>query len=180
MGRQSSPEAKKAWLERNQHKRAEINRNWKLRNVYGITPEHYDEIYHRQGGKCAICFSGIAWGTGDNNSLHIDHDHETQYVRGLLCGSCNMAIGLLKENITFLQNAVSYLQERKTPEGFVFTKVPNPKRVSSDLQKSAVRSASLGNTHRAGLEPWNKGKSWSSQTKAKMSEAAKNRTKKEG
>jgi hypothetical protein len=126
---QSSPEAKKAWLVRNAHRRPEINRNWKLRNVYGITPEQYDEMYHNQGGKCAICIREIAWdgSRGSSDNLHIDHDHETKYVRGLLCGRCNLGIGQFEDRIDLLQNAVLYLQSSKAPEDFVFSKVPNPK-----------------------------------------------------
>jgi hypothetical protein len=172
---QSSPEAKKAWLARNQHKRKEINRNWKLRNVYGITPERFDEMYFEQGGKCAICSKELHLNEDGYNELHVDHDHATQYVRGLLCSRCNLAIGQFEDSITFLQRAVLYLQERKTPDGFVFSRVPNPPRVASDKQRAAVRAASLGNTHAAGNIPWNKGKHWDSDTKSRMSESAKNR-----
>lgn len=42
----------------------------------------------------------------------IDHDHKTGKIRGLLCGFCNKAIGLLKENINILRNAIHYLEKK--------------------------------------------------------------------
>lgn len=152
---QSSPEAKKAWLARNPHRRQEINRNWKLRNVYGITPEMFDNMYYEQGGKCAICLRDLRLNEKGYNELHIDHDHETMYVRGLLCSRCNLAIGQFEDSITYLQSAVLYLQNTKTPEDFVFNKVPNTAR---NTNSSSVRTPE-----------WRK----------RMSEAAKNRYRKD-
>lgn len=57
---------------------------------YGLTQESYDHLHIRQGGVCAIC--------QQETTLVIDHDHSTGKVRGLLCNSCNLALGLLKEN----------------------------------------------------------------------------------
>ena len=58
--------------------------------TYGLTREKYDEMLLEQSGKCAIC--------GGDVDLEIDHDHETGKVRGLLCGNCNKALGLIKDN----------------------------------------------------------------------------------
>lgn len=40
----------------------------------------------------------------------IDHDHSTDFVRGLLCNNCNSAIGLLKEDMNIINNAIKYLR----------------------------------------------------------------------
>lgn len=40
---------------------------------------------------------------------HVDHDHATGMVRGLLCGRCNMGIGLLRDNIGIMKNTILYL-----------------------------------------------------------------------
>ncbi len=65
---------------------------------FGITYERYVEMLATQGGGCAICrraeFS-IDGQSGKVRSLAIDHCHESGAVRGLLCSSCNRAIGLL-------------------------------------------------------------------------------------
>lgn len=71
---------------------------------HGITKEIYDEMYKAQNGKCYIC--GL-----DEVKLHIDHNHSTGKVRRLLCKECNMALGLLKENVVTLKNMIEYLEK---------------------------------------------------------------------
>jgi hypothetical protein len=177
---QSSPEAKKAWLARNQHKRAEICNQSRLRNFYGITTERFDEMCFEQGGRCAICLREIAFDKVGYEKLHIDHNHETRYVRGLLCGRCNLGIGQFEDRIDLLQNAVLYLQSRKTPEDFVFTVIPKPPRKpNSQKQRDSVRAHATGNKYREGKDAWNKGKAWDELTRTKMSESAIRRWEKE-
>lgn len=71
---------------------------------HGITKEIYDGMVEGQKRKCAIC--GIY-----SDNLHIDHNHTTKKVRGLLCKECNMALGLVKENITTINNMIEYLEK---------------------------------------------------------------------
>lgn len=84
------------------------NRNTKDRNrsvtlsKYGLDNESYNAMYQRQGGKCAICEIKL-------DLLHIDHNHETKVVRGLLCNPCNNALGLFRDDIGILQKAIDYL-----------------------------------------------------------------------
>lgn len=74
---------------------------------FGITVAQYDEMLLAQKGVCAICAgSPVAPG----NRLHVDHDHKTDAVRGLLCGRCNRAIGLLNDDADLLASAVRYLR----------------------------------------------------------------------
>jgi hypothetical protein len=77
---------------------------------YGISVSDYNDMFSAQGGRCAIC--GIHE-SEHNGKLHIDHDHETKIVRGLLCGKCNKALGLFSDNIDMLQSAINYLKGRK-------------------------------------------------------------------
>ena len=79
-----------------------------LRAKYGITAEDYARMAHEQELKCAICRSELRL---DRNT-HVDHDHETQEIRGLLCHHCNVAIGQFREDPERLMRAVAYLQER--------------------------------------------------------------------
>jgi hypothetical protein len=61
-----------------------------------------------------ICSRLMAVGGGrggrGNNTAHVDHDHVTGEVRGLLCHACNIGIGGLRDSIALLKNAVAYLE----------------------------------------------------------------------
>lgn len=75
---------------------------------YGITRAQYDEMLARQDGCCGICGGRVD--ANDRRRLHVDHDHETGAVRGLLCGSCNRGLGSFKDDIDRLRKAVKYLE----------------------------------------------------------------------
>ncbi len=82
---------------------------WKKRNLlrrYKITVEEYEKILQEQNGLCKIC-------NIKPKKIVVDHCHKTGIVRGLLCNECNTAIGLLKENLQSLQNAIMYLTNTK-------------------------------------------------------------------
>lgn len=69
-------------------------------------PERYEELWLRCGGRCEIC------GTADfgRQTPHLDHDHSTGLVRGILCARCNTGLGLLGDSETTLQKAQEYLR----------------------------------------------------------------------
>lgn len=77
----------------------------RLKSKYGITTPEYNQILSMQKGVCAIC--GRAPG---RRSLAVDHDHDTGKVRGLLCGRCNSALGLLGDNLVGVERALQYLR----------------------------------------------------------------------
>jgi len=87
--------------------KARIRLWWKK---FSLTPADYVKLLEEQGGVCAICRK-------DKRSVRgyfdVDHDHTTGMVRGLLCGDCNRAIGLFKENLVNLQTAISYLLKHR-------------------------------------------------------------------
>lgn len=78
-----------------------------IKRKFGMTPEDYEAMLERQNGCCAICRTDEPGGRG---KWHIDHCHETNEVRGLLCQSCNMGIGQLKDDVNLLQKAIGYLK----------------------------------------------------------------------
>lgn len=57
---------------------------------YGITEEQYSEMFMAQNGRCAMCKSDQPSGTG---TWCIDHCHKSGRVRGILCHTCNTALG---------------------------------------------------------------------------------------
>lgn len=65
------------------------------------------ELLKSQDGLCAMCSVDMA--TIPLREQHIDHNHSTGAVRGVLCGRCNRAVSSLGDNPTLLKQAVTYL-----------------------------------------------------------------------
>ena len=78
-----------------------------LKARYGVSSGDVEAMLKAQGGCCAIC--STQFGSGKQGP-HVDHDHDTGAVRGLLCGPCNRGIGLLKDSSVTLLAAAAYLQ----------------------------------------------------------------------
>jgi hypothetical protein len=72
--------------------------------LYGATLVDYEIMLKEQNGQCAIC--GVS---PFGQALDVDHCHETGAIRGLLCGTCNAGIGLLKDNPDLCYKASMYL-----------------------------------------------------------------------
>ena len=72
---------------------------------FGWTVADYTALHDLQAGKCALC-SRVPVG----RRLHLDHDHETNEVRGILCAGCNVALGNLGDSIEGLERAIAYLK----------------------------------------------------------------------
>lgn len=66
-------------------------RNQNLKKRYGITVEQVDEMVEAVGGRCPGCLR-------ITEDWHVDHNHDTGEVRGVLCGNCNRAAGLVGDN----------------------------------------------------------------------------------
>ncbi len=93
---------------------------WRLRRSFGITVERYEGMLEAQGGCCAICGPPPHEANGHHHKhrLHIDHDHETGIVRGLLCNNCNAGLGYFRDNADSLMRAIDYIsQTQPTQEG---------------------------------------------------------------
>lgn len=88
----------------------------KRRNLaynYGMKLAEYDSLVEACGGVCQSCGSPPAEeGSFSQCNLNVDHDHATGRVRGLLCSGCNLALGLLGEDVDRLKGLISYLNEQ--------------------------------------------------------------------
>jgi hypothetical protein len=84
-------------------------RDCDLRNAYGITLELFHRLLEMQHGGCAICETKHVEGD-KHKSLHVDHDHKTGEIRGLLCSNCNHGIGKFKDDPEQLRRAAEYLE----------------------------------------------------------------------
>lgn len=89
----------------------EIEKNRMLKYKYGISWDNFVELFEKQHGCCAICKTSLSLiSTGlKHNTANVDHCHQTNKVRGLLCNPCNQALGLFKDSTTILKNAEEYL-----------------------------------------------------------------------
>lgn len=65
---------------------------------YKLSQPAFNELLRKQNGLCALCTAKLH--TDHINGLHIDHDHMTNKVRGLLCGHCNHGLGFLERMLT--------------------------------------------------------------------------------
>ena len=71
----------------------------KIKYQLGLSWEQVQEV--TSPGKCEVC--------GSTDRLCIDHDHQTDEVRGLLCHNCNTALGLVGDNVETLSKLITYL-----------------------------------------------------------------------
>ena len=78
----------------------------KLKSLYNISEEEIVSLKIKQDNKCAICKSDLI------TEFLVDHCHDTLKVRGLLCRSCNLALGMFKDDVNILNNAIQYLNEK--------------------------------------------------------------------
>lgn len=90
------------------HRYAEYER----KKHYGMPPGEYDRMLAAQDGRCAICKSTDPGGTRISH-FHVDHCHDTNRIRGLLCGNCNLGIGYLRHDERILRAAIEYIASRK-------------------------------------------------------------------
>lgn len=76
----------------------------------GVPIGTYNFLVAEYGAECAICKSKNPGGTSkESGQFHIDHNDETEIIRGLLCSTCNTGIGMLRHNPQILLAAIGYL-----------------------------------------------------------------------
>ena len=89
-----------------------MDRKSNLQKDFGIGLSEYEEMFEKQGGVCAICKQEeTTIRAGRVMALPVDHCHKTGKIRGLLCNSCNRALGKFKDSVEHLLAAASYLEE---------------------------------------------------------------------
>lgn len=79
-------------------------RDYQLRQKYGIDSEQYDQMFADQNGMCAIC------GNTSKKRLCVDHNHDTGEVRKLLCNKCNAGLGQFCDDAALLDRAAEYIR----------------------------------------------------------------------
>lgn len=93
------------WGLLNQNKVKKYRRKYHLKHKFGITQEQYIQLLNSQNCKCFIC------GRLQVKIMHIDHNHKTGEIRGLLCFKCNTALGCVDDKISILKQMINYLEK---------------------------------------------------------------------
>jgi hypothetical protein len=86
-------------------------RNNDLKRRFGITLEEYNSLLKAQDNKCPICEQPLD--LVNTRHTHLDHDHITSKIRGVLHSKCNHLLGFAYENPQTLLNAIKYLQDNE-------------------------------------------------------------------
>jgi hypothetical protein len=86
-------------------------KEWRIKHEYGITLKQYYDRLQNQNNRCKICYTTAP---GNNYKamryFQIDHDHKSGLIRGLLCNTCNRALGLFKDDAEICERASIYLK----------------------------------------------------------------------
>lgn len=82
-----------------------VKRARELKRKYGLTPEGYEALFASQGHRCGLC------GVSDAARWMIDHCHETNRVRAILCSRCNCGLGWFDDDPESLRRAALYLEK---------------------------------------------------------------------
>ena len=101
--KRSADKRKAAGKKPTAEKQREYHRKWK----YGLTAEAFNAMFAGQGHACAACKTKTP---GTKNKWHVDHCHDTQLVRGILCHPCNTAAGVAGDNPKTLRAIADYLE----------------------------------------------------------------------
>lgn len=93
-------------------------RRLRLLTEYGLSPEAFETLMREQNGWCAACRRPPTGLNPKDVNLHVDHDHWSGFVRGLLCNTCNRALGLLGDNSRYVRGLLRYIEawEARAPE----------------------------------------------------------------
>ena len=95
------------WQSRNPLKVKQSQKSRNLWRWYRMTIEEFHAMFLRQGQVCAICKNDEPYG---KRTWHVDHDHKTGKIRGILCSPCNLMLGHAKDNPETLRAASAYLR----------------------------------------------------------------------
>ena len=105
------------WITKKKTHRQKQNKVWRddhrdyfsdrwLMLEYGLTRESWNDLFIKQNGLCAVCGDWLKF----LKTAHVDHDHNTGKVRGLLCKKCNTGLGQLRDSSELLLKASNYLE----------------------------------------------------------------------
>jgi hypothetical protein len=116
------------------------NNKWRIRSKvvtrqYGLSPEDLKNLFDIQNGCCAICEKQFDKLPNTGTSPNIDHCHETNRVRGILCMNCNNALGKFEDNEQGILKALRYLRRPR-----ITTKHPPHPRKQTRIRRASAET----------------------------------------
>lgn len=117
---------------------------------YGISMEEYLSMLAKQENRCQICTREF----GEDLIPHIDHDHDSGWVRGILCQKCNQGLGVFDENPDCLEAAARYVVKNSPPTEFNISSARS--KLSRKWNQTRVLRE-LRHSFKKGSIPWNAG-----------------------
>lgn len=78
-----------------------------FKRVYGLTPAEFNDMLWKQGYRCLLCDDKF----DNTHAPHLDHNHKTEKIRGILCRHCNTGLGLFRDSVIRLKQAIDYLEK---------------------------------------------------------------------
>ena len=100
-------ERAKQWRKDNPERKRQYEKQFMLKQRYGLSYTQYTQMFIDQEYQCSICKQEVL---PDTKNAHVDHNHTTGKVRAILCNSCNTGLGKFKESPELLQQAIQYLE----------------------------------------------------------------------
>ena len=108
----------------------EMRRKYAVANKYGVKVQQIDALRAYQNHKCAACLADLESG----RKVHLDHCHDTNFIRGLLCADCNCNIKLPDASVELLLSIVAY------------KKAPPAQKLFPGLKATPKKYKDLGDT----------------------------------
>jgi hypothetical protein len=110
-------DAVKKWREKNKEKldkwfdeHKKDKRLYDVKRNHGLSAEEFHKLIDDAGEFCPICgtkFEGVG---AKMTAPHIDHDHKNGKIRGIICSSCNLALGKFKDDPEIVEKAAAWLR----------------------------------------------------------------------
>lgn len=91
-------------------------RNTQLKGLYGITLNEFEKRVELNGNKCEICSQIFIKDSKGLLKASVDHNHITGEIRGIICNTCNLTLGRIKEDKQVLINMIQYLEKYESSE----------------------------------------------------------------
>lgn len=96
--------------DKNRERRKKWRSDSARHRLYGVHKDQWAEMKKKAKHKCEVCGAAEL---REKRGLVVDHCHDKGHVRGVLCHTCNTAIGLMKDSPAIMRAAAKYIERRK-------------------------------------------------------------------